>query len=147
MNIWAGITFRRNPLHTILTALVVAIIVSWRSRRLILGPVVAITWAASYEILYGWTNVLLHGWSITQNVWQTAALMGWLLFAYVWKVRLDRRTTILFIVLWLAWMTTGLNSNYPFVAAPFDLVSEALNVATKICLAVCFLIGTLKRSH
>ena len=128
---------------TILTAVLVALIVSWKTRRLLLGPVVAIAWAASYEIVYGWTNVLLHSWSITQNTWQTAALTGWLFFAYIFKVRLDRRAVIVFIVLWGVWMLLGFNSNHALVSAAFDLPSEILNVATKTWLAVCFTMGTI----
>jgi hypothetical protein len=128
---------------TILTAVLVVLAVSWKTRRLLPGPVVAITWAASYEILYGWTNVFLHGWNASQNSWQTAALVGWLFYAYVSKVRLDRRALIVFAALWAAWILVGFNSNHPLVPATFDLASEILNVATKTWLAFCLTMGTI----
>jgi hypothetical protein len=139
--VWADLlVFGEIRYTTILTAVIVAIIVSWRTGRLLLGPLTAVAWASTYEIVYAWTGTFVHGWNILQTAWVSAALVGWVLLGYVRRVRIDPRTIVLFVALWFAWIAAGFYSNN--ATSAFDPMSEVLNVSTKTWLAVCFVMGT-----
>jgi hypothetical protein len=145
LNVWAYLpVFGTIRYTTISTAIVIAVIISWRTHKLWLGPLTALAWASAYEMIYGWTGTILHGWDLNKTAWMSAAVIGWVLLAYVKGVRTDKVLLATFTCAWIIWISMGFYTNN--TTNMFDLASEILNVGTKIILALSCLFGTLRNA-
>src|SRR5271157_1808446 len=108
MNVWAYLPiFGAVRYTTIVTAIVVAVIISWRTRKLWLGPLATLAWASAYEIIYVCTGTLLQGWDVYKTAWMSVAVIAWVLLAYVKGVRTDKIVLALFTGTWVIWILAG----------------------------------------
>jgi hypothetical protein len=142
MDVWAYLPiFGPVRYSTIITAIVVALFICWRTRIFWLGPLVTLAWASTYEIIYSCTRTLLQGWDAYQTAWVSVAIVGWVLLAYAKGARTDKIVLAAFVGTWVVWILMGFHSNTTMNA--FNLESELLNVATKTLLALSYAVGTL----
>jgi hypothetical protein len=106
-------------------------------------------WLSAYEILFQVTGAVLHGWSLSNLAWMTAAVGGWVALAFVMGILPDWRLLVLVALVWLVWVLTGFNSNSPTVAGTpgfsvhFSVSAEILNALTKTLLGLSYLVATL----
>ena len=145
MNVWAyAPIFGTIRYTTIATAILIALILSWRTHKLWLGPLTALAWASTYEIIYGWTGTILQGWDVNKTAWMSAAVVAWVFLAYVKGARTDKILLATFTCAWFLWILMGFYSNNTMNT--FNLASEILNVGTKTLLALSYLVGTLRNA-
>jgi hypothetical protein len=145
LNVWAYLPlFGTIRYTTIFTAIVIAVIISWRTHKLWLGPLTALAWASAYEIIYEWTGTILHGSDLNKTAWMSAAVIAWVLLAYVKGARTDKILLGTFTCAWIIWISMGFYANNTMNM--FDLASEILNVGTKTILALSYLFGTLRNA-
>ena len=146
---WIFSPFAEARWSTVLTLGALFILVTWKTRRPVVGLVAAMAWLSGFEILYQATGAVLHHWSVTTLVFTTAGTGGWLIAAYTLGVRLDWRTASMFVALWVVWIALGFDSNMPDrIIAGADRVfswrDELLNVGTKTVFGVVIALGVLK---
>jgi hypothetical protein len=145
LNVWAYLlVFGTIRYTTIATAIVVTVVISWWTHKLWLGPLTTLAWASAYEIIYGWTGTILQGWDTNKTAWMSAALIGWILLAYVKGARTEKILLATFTCAWILWILMGFYSNNTMNT--FNPVSEILNVGTKTLLALYYLVGTLRNA-
>ena len=143
MNVWAYLPiFGTVRYTTIITALLVAFIISLRTHKRWLGPLATLAWASAYEIIYVWTGTLLQGWDVYRTAWMSVAVVGWILLAHAKGARTDKITLAIFTAAWIIWIGIGFYSNTTMNT--FNLESEILNVVTKTFLALSYVLGTLR---
>ena len=133
---------------TIVTALVIAALVTWRRRSPATALIAVMAWASAYEVGFVTLGTFLHGWSGAYLVWLIAALAGWIVLAQVWGVVPDRWLALATAVLTLAWIATGFEANSASLAGPgyakaFSLLDEVFNEGTKTLLGLAYLAGAL----
>lgn len=136
-------------MSTIVTAVVIAVVVTWRRRSPATALIAVMVWTSAYEVGFVTLGTLLHGWSAAYLLWLAAALAGWIILAHVWGVAPDRRLLLATAVLAFAWIATGFVANSPTVAGPgfakpFSPLDEALNEGTKTLLGLAYLAGGLR---
>ena len=136
-------------MSTIVTAVAIAAVVTWRRRSPATAVITVVAWTSAYEVGFVTLGTLLHGWSAAYLAWLAAALAGWIILAQVWGVVPDRRLLLATAVLTLAWIATGFVANSPTVsgpgfAQPFSPLDEALNEGTKTLLGLAYLVGGLR---
>jgi hypothetical protein len=134
---------------TILTALVIAGLVTWRRRAPVTALIAVMAWASAYEVGFVGLGTLLHGWWPGYIAWLAAALAGWIVLAQVWGVVPDLRLLLATAVLTLAWIAIGFEANSAILAGPgyaraFSPLDEALNEGTKTLLGLAYLVGGLR---
>jgi hypothetical protein len=135
---------------TIVSAVVIAAVVTWRRRSPLTALITVMAWASVYEVGFVALGTILHGWTPGYLAWLAAALAGWILLAQVWGVVPDVRLLLVTAVLTLAWIATGFVANSPTVSGPgfagtFSPWDEALNEGTKTLLGLSYLVGALRR--
>lgn len=133
---------------TVLTWAVLLAVVSWQTRNPIKGLVLAMAWLSGYEILYQATGSILHHWSLQTLMFTTTGTAGWLIATYLFGIRPEWRTSVIFAMLWLGWILAGYESNMPDriiggTAIHWSWLDEAFNVSTKTMLAVALGLGVL----
>jgi hypothetical protein len=128
---------------TVIAALTVFGAISIRRRNPMLALVTVLAWASAFEIVYDAVGVIAFAWAFSPFVWQTAALLGWVILAALVGVRPDWLIGIVFLVLMAAWAFTGFRFNLPGTTT-FDARAEFLNEAAKSTLALAYLVGALR---
>jgi len=134
---------------TIVTALVIAALVTWRRRSPLTALITVMAWASAYEVGFVALGALFHGWSPGYLAWLAAALAGWIVLAQVRGVVPDLRLLLATAVLTLAWIATGFEANSAILAGPgcaraCSPLDEALNEGTKTLLGLAYLVGGLR---
>lgn len=136
-------------MSTIITAVVIAVVVTWRRRSPATALIAVMAWAAAYEVGFVALGTLLHGWPAAYLAWLAAALAGWVALAQVWGVVPDRRLLLATALLMLAWIATGFEANSPSASGPgfakaFSPLDEVFNEGTKTLLGLAYLAGGLR---
>ena len=134
---------------TIVTAIVIAAIVTWRRRSPLLALIAVMAWASTYEVAFNALGAALHGWSVAYVAWLAAALAGWIILAFVKGVVPERRLALAAAVVVAAWIATGFDSNSAGLAGAgytksFSLLAEAFNEASKTLVGAAYLLGALR---
>jgi len=134
---------------TIVTALVIAALVTWRHRSPLTAVITVMAWASAYEVGFVGLGTLLHGWSPGYLAWLAAALAGWIVLAQVRGVVPDIRFLLATAAVTLAWIATGFEANSAILAGPgyareFSPLDETLNEGTKTLLGLAYLMGGLR---
>jgi hypothetical protein len=133
---------------TILASLVIALAL-WHRHAPVKGIVVVMAWLSAYEILFQASGAAVHGWSLSNLAWMSAAVGGWVALAFVMGIIPDWRLLLLVALVWLVWILAGFDSNSPTVAGTsgfpvrFSVFDEILNELTKTLLALSYLVGAL----
>jgi len=106
-------------------------------------------WLSAYEILFQVTGAVVHGWSLSNLAWMTAAVGGWVALAFAMGIVPDLRLLVLVVVVWSIWILAGFDSNSPTVAGTsgfpvrFSMSDEILNELSKSLLGLAYLVGAL----
>jgi hypothetical protein len=136
-------------ISTVAAGLLIVVVILWRRRALLSALIALMAWASAYEILYSGTGSAIHGWPVSNFVWMTAAVGGWVILAHVWGIVPNRWLLLAVGLVWVIWIVTGFNSNVPTVAGTagfpkgFSYSSEILNELSKTLLALAYLLGAL----
>ncbi len=136
-------------ISTLVAAIAVAGVILWRLRSPILALVTVIAWASVFEIAFQATGALLHVWPISDLIWLTAALGGWVLLSALLGVLPNRWLLVATAAAWVVWIAAGFESNAPLGSGPghpptFDIAAEVLNELAKSLLALAYLAGALR---
>ena len=128
---------------TVLTAVLILAIVTWRTRRPFLGVVTVLAWLSLYEVTWQACDVLVHRGNLVAYGWLSLAVIAWPLLAHQLGVRLDPVGLAVCAGAFLVWLALGFDYNWIGQPQPIKLVPEALNVVTKTSLGVAYLAGAL----
>lgn len=136
-------------MSTIVAAVVIAVLVTWRRRSPATALVTVMAWASAYEVGFVALGTALHGWSVTYLAWLAAALAGWIVLAQVWGVVPDRWLLAATAAITLVWIAFGFEANSAILAGPgyvkgFSVWDEVLNEGSKTVLGMAYLAGGLR---
>jgi len=105
-------------------------------RRPVQGVLAALSWIAGYEAAWQLTAYFLHGHPIGWPILPAAvAALAIALFA---GVAVDRRWLLVVAALWVVWIATGYNYNFPY-STHIDWWAELMNEGTKVLWGMAYL--------
>lgn len=135
-------------LTTILTAIALLFIITWRTRKPWIAVVAILAWASLYEMVYQITGFIMYreAWTTpwTKPVWAGLALIAWPILAHTQGIKLNKWVVPAFAGIWLLWVGFGFHSNSPAQWNPYVARDELLNVVSKTTLAVAYLWASIR---
>jgi hypothetical protein len=142
-----ALIFSPLPSHprwsTVVTAALVLVVVTWRTRRPLRGAVAVLAWLSLYEITWQACDVLTHRGSLAAYGWLSLAVVAWPLLALQLGIRPHPLGLAVCAGGFAAWLALGFDYNWVGQPQPLKPLPEALNLLTKTSLGLAYLAGAL----
>jgi len=129
---------------TLATALLIAAVVTWRTRRPLRAALAVIAWLALYEVVWQGCDVVAHRANVVNYGWLSLAVVAWPLLAFQAGIRPHPIGAAVCAAGFLVWLALGFDYNWIGQPGPIRPVPEALNLVTKTALGLAYLAGALR---
>jgi len=140
---WLFSPLAQTRWSTLLCALAVLGVVSWRRRNPLLGVVAVLAWLGAYEVAFNGLGAALFDWPASAFIWGAAAVLGWTALAGFLGIWPEPRIVLLYAATMAVWVALGFHSNTA-TRVPFSASGEILNELSKTLLAAAYLVGALR---
>jgi hypothetical protein len=134
-------------ISTVLGAVIVVLAMGLLRREWLGGIVVVIAWTSVFETIYHVVGIVGYGWKPAGFAWETAAVAGWAILAWVLGYRPEWRLVGVFALAMAVWIAFGFHYNVAGQTTPINVRDEVLNEVAKSSLGLAFLVGSLHRDH
>jgi hypothetical protein len=103
-------------------------------------------WGSLYEIIFVFTDSIIHSMPWSRTFWIVIALMAYPILAHTQGIRPNRLLLLIFSLTWIIWVLFGFNYN-SYNNPTFIPQNELLNVLSKTILALAYTLSefTIKK--